>query len=153
MGRQRYYFSDRLQRKRRNTKVCLAIFLIFAVSAGSAWSRPEGAVTTNTASFSLLSAADQHLSLLRSIHQALPQNVTDKDQRPAGNTAAPRLFAARNALGPTETPQPAPLSLPTSTLADSGPPPGGTDGRCALAADDSDLCRKRDALTVQEQKL
>ncbi len=148
MGRQRYYFSDRLQRKRRNTKVCLAIFLIFAVTAGSAWSRPEGAPATDTASFSLLSAADQHLSLLRSIHQALPQNVTDKNQRPAGNAAVPRLeLTARNALGPLETPQHAPLS-PARTLADSGPPPGGTDRRCALASADSDLCRKRDVLVV-----
>lgn len=101
MARQRYYFSDRLARKQRNTKICLAALLFLAVSAGTAWSHEN--VATAPASMSLpLSVTDTCLPLFSSVHA--PQAVTDKTQRPAGITAALDLaHGVRLALGPQES--------------------------------------------------
>lgn len=85
MARQRYYFSDRLARKQRNTKICLAALLFLAVSAGTAWSREN--IATAPAPQSLpLSVTDTCLPPPSICHS--PQTVTDKTQRPAGTSAA-----------------------------------------------------------------
>jgi hypothetical protein len=103
MARQRYYFSDRLARKQRNTKFCLAALLFLAVSAGTAWSRDNAAIAS--ASMSLpLSVTDTCLPPPSICHA--PQTVTDKTQRPAGTLAAldPDL-RVRLALVSLESPQ------------------------------------------------
>ncbi|MCE7886496.1 MAG: hypothetical protein DYH13_03210 [Alphaproteobacteria bacterium PRO2] len=103
MARQRYYFSDRLARKQRNTKICLAALLFIAVSAGTAWSREN--VAAAPASMSLpLSVTDTCLPPPSICHA--PQTVTDKTQRPAGTLAAlDPDFGVRLALDSLGSPQ------------------------------------------------
>ena len=151
MARQRYYFSDKLARRQRNLRICLAVLLILAVSAGSAWSHESGAAPVFS---SPLSMADKCLPLLKSVRPIAPDTAMDNTQRPAGPAAVLGLaFGVRYALGPREAPQHAPRSVPIRTLVDFRQPPGDIDGRNALATAAYRFCRKREALSGPEQRL
>jgi hypothetical protein len=156
MARQRYYFSDRLARKQRNTKIFLATFVVLAVSAGTAWSHESHSSNelggqAAPASLSLpISVTDSCLPLLKSIRHIAPDNVTDVTQRPAGKKAAALGLALgyRFALGPVQTQQRLQYSTKAKALVDFRQPEGNVNGRNAHATAVYRDCRKREALST-----
>lgn len=107
MAFRRYYFSDKLMARRaRNLriKICLTVLAVFAVSAGTAWSRD---LVVCASPVSPLSVVDSCLPLLQSIRTIAPDAAPDKTQRPAGTQVV--LYSphsGRLALGSVSTPPP-----------------------------------------------
>jgi hypothetical protein len=92
MARRRYYFSDRLVRRRRNIRAVIVTgFLVFAVSAGSGFDvfiAPDTqADSAPLPCSSHLFATDSCLPPLKSIRHIAPDTVADETQRPAGKPA------------------------------------------------------------------